>query len=279
MPHIEEIEEDSEVEVVEEEEEEEEEVQQEKDTKKLSKHAAKKAAKKDGKLEKPEVDVEEEEEEDAKKSGKLATKKAAKKDGKLEKAAPQVPTPAPEPAMPSMKLSQIVPMLVMLALQKYDIVEMGLTRHVEVAYVVAQLLCIAFLLFIDQKIREKPDNGIKIKIPAVVSMGQVTAPASEKTVKEYDLAKNREHLKQNFMGLVILGGIYYKWGSVMPLLLQLVMTPMSLYESPLVEIYIFGKTVSRPFPAPNPFGLPSSPAAAEPETISDVSETEKKKTK
>jgi len=64
-------------------------------------------------------------------------------------------------------------------------------------------------------------------------------------------------------GAVILGVIYYNWRSLMPLVLQALMTPLNLYESPLFQIYLLGKTVKRPFPKPNPFGFPESPPPAE----------------
>merc|ERR1712113_1194707 len=91
-------------------------------------------------------------------------------------------------------------------------------------------------------------------------MGHVVAPAKEQTPKEYDLDKWKEAIKQPLIGFVILGGIYYKWGSLMPLVLQILMTPMQLYEAPLTQIHLLGKQKTRPFPTPNPFGLPSAPA-------------------
>ena len=66
-------------------------------------------------------------------------------------------------------------------------------------------------------------------------------------------------------GAVILGAVYYNWKSLLPLVLQTVMTPLNLMESPLFQIYIFNTNVERPFPKPNPFGLPPPPDPA-PET-------------
>ena len=61
---------------------------------------------------------------------------------------------------------------------------------------------------------------------------------------------------------MILGFIYYYWRPLMPLVLQIVMTPLNLFESPLFQIYIMKQEVKRPFPKPNPFGLPDTNAAA-----------------
>merc|ERR1712205_5927 len=138
-------------------------------------------------------------------------------------------------------------MVAMLGLQKYNIEEMGLTRQVEIGYVVVQILCLGVLYLTYLRICEMEDDGKKLKIPEVKQMGQVVAPAKEQTAKEYDMEKLKEAVKQPVIGFLILGGIYYKWGSLMPLVLQVLMTPMTLYEAPLTQIHLVGKKVPRPF--------------------------------
>lgn len=205
-------------------------------------------------------------------------------DGGNAGAAAVVAAPAEEPAAPAapagpeMKLSQIVPMLAMLGLQKFDIEKMGYVRQVEIGYIAVQIVCLAVLYFIYDKINKMEDDGKKIKIPEVKQMGQVVTPATEKTTKEYDMAQLKEAVKQPVIGCVILCGIYYKWGSLMPLVLQMLMTPMQLYEAPLTQIHLLGKKKPRPFPVPNPFGLPSAPAA-EPEAAPVEDKAEKKDNK
>jgi len=168
--------------------------------------------------------------------------------------APQAP-PAPE-----MKLSQIVPMLVMLGLQKFDIEQMGYIRYAEMAFAISQLLCFGLLFMIYSNINKMPADGKKIHIPEVKQLGQVVSPAMEQTPKAYDMAKWMEQTKQAGMSCVMLGFFYYKWGYVMPLVLQIVMTPLQLSESPLFQLHFIGKEVARPFPTPNLFGLPSAPS-------------------
>merc|ERR1712194_788002 len=91
------------------------------------------------------------------------------------------------------------------------------------------------------------------KIPEVKQLGQVVAPAKEQTPKEYDMDKFYEQAKQAVMGFCILGGVYYKWQYLMPLVLQVLMTPMQLFESPLFQLHILKKTdVTRPFPIRTP---------------------------
>lgn len=168
--------------------------------------------------------------------------------------------PATPPA-PEFKLSQIIPLVAMFALQKFDLEKLGYVRYVEVGYIIVQVLCCVLFYFVYMGIMKMADDGIKIKIPEVKQLGQVVAPAQEQTAKEYDLDKLKEAVKQHVIGFFVLGGIYYKWGSLMPLVLQMLMSPMQLYEGPLSQIHLMGKKMSRPFPVANMFGLPSAPAA------------------
>jgi len=193
-------------------------------------------------------------------------------------AASEEPAAPAAPAAPEFKLSSIVPMIAMMGLQKYNLEEMGLTRHVEIAYVVVQILCLGVLYLVYTRIGQMEDDGIKLKIPEVKQMGQVVTPATEQTTKDYDMAKLKEAAKQPIMSFVILGGIYYKWGSLMPLVMQVLMTPMQLYEAPLTQIHVLGKKVTRPFAVASMFGMPSAPTPeAEPAAVADTSESKKAK--
>jgi len=199
-----------------------------------------------------------------------------KEESKKDSAVASSAEPA-APAGPEFKISQIVPMVAMFGLQKYNIEEMGLTRHVEIGYVIVQLLCFGVLWFVYDRITKMTDDGIKIKIPEVKQMGQVVTPAKEQTTKEYDMEKLKEAVKQPLMGFVILGGVYYKWGSVMPLVMQMLMTPMQLYEAPLTQIHLLGKELKRPFPVPSMFGLPAAPEPEAEETVPAVEEKKESK--
>merc|ERR1712070_288805 len=102
-------------------------------------------------------------------------------------------------------------------------------RHAEVTYAIVQVLCLALLGLIYQRIQEMPDSGVKLKIPAVKQFGQEVKPEVVQTPKQYDSTQFFEQAKQLAMGAVIMGGVYYKWGYLMPLVLQVFMTPMQLY--------------------------------------------------
>merc|ERR1712151_1175146 len=179
--------------------------------------------------------------------------------------------------MPSMKISQILPLVVMMGLNKFDLDQMGYRHHAEFVFICVQVLCLGAIFLIYQKINDMKDTDSKICVPEVKSMGQVVSPAVEQTPKEYDAAKIKEQAKQAVMSAVILCGVYYKWQYLMPVVLQALMTPVRLYESPLFQLHIMNaKDVKRPFPTPNPFGLPSAPEAPAPAAVKEEKEKEKK---
>ena len=177
-------------------------------------------------------------------------------------------------------ISKFLPLGVMFLLNKYNLEEMGYKQHIEGASVCVQAVCFCVLLLIGQKIKaaEEDPDAPKLQIPEQVQMGQVIKPAMEQTAKEHDEEKWKEQRQQLLMGAVILCGIYYKWAYIMPLVLQCIMTPVTMLESPLFQIYMLGKEVPRPFPKPSPFGdlFPSAPEepAPEPETTKKVTAEE-----
>jgi len=177
------------------------------------------------------------------------TKDESKKEKKQIGPAPPPPPPAP-PAPPEIKISQLAPIAVMMGLQKYNLEEMGYARHAEIAFVITQILGLLCLGYIYKKINEMPEGGEKLKIPEQKQFGQVIAPAVEQTPLEYDMGKWKEQAKQAVMGFGIMGGVYFKWGYLMPLVLQVFMNPLQLYESPLFQLHVWGADKKRPFPVP-----------------------------
>lgn len=188
---------------------------------------------------------------DEKEAKKEKTKKGIKKEVPQKE---ESTTVVPASELPQFKLSQILPLFAMVALQKFDIVEMGYVRHVEVLYLVSQLTCCCILGILYMRIGAMQDSGEKILIPEVKVMGKVATPATKQSPKTYDQQQWKEQARKIVLGLVIGGGIYYKWATLVPIVMQSMLSPMQLYESPLFRIHILGKHVSRPFPVENQFG-------------------------
>jgi len=157
-------------------------------------------------------------------------------------------------------VKQLVPLGVMFFVQKYDLEAMGYLDHVRAAFAVMQVFLLSTLYWTYRKIMQMDPNAKKIDVPAVKQMGQEIKPAMQQTPQEYDLSKLGEQIQQMVIGFLVLGFIHYKWGYVLPLVLQTVTTPMQVLDSPLVKIHVGGREskgdLKRPFPPPNPFGLP-----------------------
>jgi len=200
----------------------------------------------------------EEKEEQVVSEPKVAEDKNNTKDGVAEQTKGEKPE-EPQAPKPEFKISQIIPMVAMLGLQKIDLEKLGYVRHIEVLFVIVQLACLLLLYQMYRKIQTIPDGGVMLQIPEVKQFGQVVTPPSKCTAKEYDMGKLQEQLKQSVVLVMVLGGTYYKWGSLMPLVLQILMTPTQLYESPLCQLHVLGKDVTRPFAQSNPFGMPTAP--------------------
>merc|ERR1712194_624589 len=94
--------------------------------------------------------------------------------------------------------------------------------------------------------------------------------ATTMSVKEYDLSKWNGQIAQILVGACICFGIHYRYLYVVPLVMQVFMTPTSTLECQLAQIYLFGKlakgSLKRPWATPSPFGM-----------IQEVSKDAKKK--
>mmetsp|Transcript_82595 Transcript_82595/g.101308 ORF Transcript_82595/g.101308 Transcript_82595/m.101308 type:complete len:188 (+) Transcript_82595:71-634(+) len=177
-------------------------------------------------------------------------------------------------------ITQLVPLGVVLLLQKYDIEKLGFLVHLRVVYGVVQLCCLLLLIYIRLKINTLTD-GAKIQVPATVQLGVEVKPAIEQTTKEYDESKWTEQMQQQIIGFLVLTFIHVHWGHITPLAFQAVMAPIQLLEAPLVKIHALGKpaqgSLKRPFPPPSLLGLPQAPQAPPSPATKDKSKKEKSK--
>lgn len=81
------------------------------------------------------------------------------------------------------------------------------------------------------------------------------AGVKEMTEKEYDLEQWQGLLKNTAIQLAIMLFLHYKWAVTVPLLTQLVLSPIKMYTNELVQAYFFNVPTVRPFPVPpSPFG-------------------------
>jgi len=140
-----------------------------------------------------------------------------------------------------------------------------------ILYGVGQLAVLLLSLFIFLRIKKNNDSTtFKIKKPVgmLEAAKQAQAPKSEGeddleevTVVDYDTAELWKLVKGNLIGMAITLFIHIKWGFVPPLVIQVAMSPVTLWSNPLVQLYLIGKpatgSLARPFKAeaPDLFGL------------------------
>jgi hypothetical protein len=110
-------------------------------------------------------------------------------------------SPAEVPAFQMPPLSKVVPLVLMMSLNKFDLEALGLRQHCEAAFFGVQVGCLFALMMIEKKIAAKQEDPKKpkIKIPAEVVMGNEAKPAQLLTEKEYDLKTFSELRTQQLM--------------------------------------------------------------------------------
>jgi len=164
--------------------------------------------------------------------------------------------PIDTPAMPSMKISQLIPIGVLLLQSKLDFDHPDYLWVIRIAFIVVQVANLLLVFYSMAKINAMPETDEKIVIPEKTSMGKVVEEAKVVTAKEHDYAAAKQKLNETLMQTCIIGGIHYKWEKILPLLLKVAADPFHIYESELFQIYVLGKKVegklSRPWKKENP---------------------------
>jgi len=105
--------------------------------------------------------------------------------------------------------------------------------------------------------------------PLFTSMGvpdpNADTPAQTMTHAQYDFKTLRTALFQQVMQCCIVGGIHYKWGTVMPLVMSVSMAILNIPSNPLVRLHLLKEDptkleqkaaleITRPFKPKSPFG-------------------------
>jgi len=156
------------------------------------------------------------------------------------------------------------------------------------AFFFSQLLAVAVWLWLSRLISARAGSAEmsrRLRIPRATSAWP-QADAAERvddeeeiTVAEYD---ERELLKLRNQALTrgaLVLAIHWYWAATIPLVIQVVSTPFSLWKEPLVRLYLRGEALRRPFPAPtNPLQqLFTGSAGGEPAEAPDAARRKKKR--
>lgn len=151
-------------------------------------------------------------------------------------------------------------MIIVMGLQKINLEEMGIVPHIRIAFATTIVALCALLYHTYNKCANGPQKDDRVKVKAQEQFGNEVAPATECSVAEYDQGKIMDLVKQVCIGAAVCSGIHYKWEYAVPLVMQCIMTPMTVFESPVIQIHVLGKAaegdLSRPFAdAKGPFTM------------------------
>jgi len=178
-------------------------------------------------------------------------------------------------------LRALLPAGLVFVLQKVDLQELGLVPYVVMLFAGGQAVCFGLLMWIRNKIGDLKDSDSKVHVPPLKSMGVEVKPAAVMTIAEYDDSKLWELINQQCVGALIVYGMYTYWGYFLPMIMQVVMAPMNLLDSPLGKVHLQAKAargeLGRPWPQPNPFGFLGQQSG--PQTAKQLKQEAKKEEK
>lgn len=122
------------------------------------------------------------------------------------------------------------------------------THIIVPAYVGCVVLSIAFLYFIELRVKAQPESERTKKIhPKNAGKGKDKAKEEDvMTHEEHDLAELRQAMKQMAIQMVISLFLWYKWEFVRHFVMQTISQVLSLLlENTMVQCHIFGKEIDR----------------------------------
>ncbi|DAZ99045.1 TPA: hypothetical protein N0F65_010931 [Lagenidium giganteum] len=144
-----------------------------------------------------------------------------------------------------MRMFIMLPMIFLMG--KVDFENPMILNSARAAFLFCQLLSILLGLYIKKQIEAKNDRR-KIFVPAPASPFDQSPNydnLTETTYVEHETTKAGEFLKQTLIGAGISSFIHFRIGVNHVVLIQAVMTPMNLYDNPLVQAYVLGKRNGR----------------------------------
>lgn len=158
----------------------------------------------------------------------------------------------------AMNLRTFVIPLTILAFRSIDQNDPSVQDNVTLLFVVVTIGCVAAYVYIARKISAADDQApLTYKDKQPFQSGE--APTVTTTNDAYDRGELRELFgKQVLIGLVIAVAVRYYWASLMPMAIQSLSIPMSIYNHNLFKVHVQGQParneLARPWTKPNPFG-------------------------
>lgn len=144
-----------------------------------------------------------------------------------------------------MRMFIMFPMLFLMG--KVDFENETILFSARAAYLACQVLSLLLGMYIKKQVEAKNDQR-KIYVPAPQSPFDQSPnyeQTTETTYVDHEKAKAAEFIKQTLIGAAIASFVHFRMGVNQVLLIQAVMTPLNLYDNPLVQAYILGKREGR----------------------------------
>ncbi|KAK0533464.1 phosphate transporter (Pho88) [Tilletia horrida] len=139
-------------------------------------------------------------------------------------------------------------------------------QYARVAYVSAQLLCLAIFYFCSVRIKRANDLTVLKYVEPKNPMSQEPGELVTTTHRDYDLADVRKAMRGIIMGTVMVAVMHGYFKYTNPLVIQSILPLKNALESKQAQLWIWGQPATgdlkRPFKAPNSlFGGAAAPAA------------------
>ncbi|RHZ49127.1 hypothetical protein Glove_529g55 [Diversispora epigaea] len=140
---------------------------------------------------------------------------------------------------------------------------------VRITYGSVQALIIFLCFYIAAKIKEKNDITELSYVDQSKPFPFPKEPSkkTETTIRDYDLDKNKEVLKQTFTSFAFIVFLHFYWGLNQPLIAQSILPIKNIFQQQIVQIHLFGKEVKRPFKTASLFDFTDSSSQADKATV------------
>lgn len=130
----------------------------------------------------------------------------------------------------------LMPFVMLYVVRSLDTTDASVQRYIQVGFVVVHAAIFAVMAYIKVQILSTHDETI-ITVP--VKMPDKKGQTEKKTVFEYDTAQfNELAFTKLLMSVAIMGIVFYKWETYVPLLFQCYMNPQNVISAPLFQIYV-----------------------------------------
>ena len=175
-----------------------------------------------------------------------------------------------EPLVPNPMSSMIAVVGAMTVFRRFDMYDPQVVRNARIAFIVYISSVMAFSMYVRYKARERNDqrpvemeNAIAGLVKSQINNAMAGSPSSE-TVKglankfltsvtnvmEYDMQQAGALRNSVLAPMLILWILHFKMKQVQPLLMQIVTGLSNLMYHPLVQVYVMGRNLERPFKKP-----------------------------